>query len=855
MKHLIPLAVSCLLPVFAVAADTGKIDGVVLKDLYFDNLPLSMVLDEISYQIKADLEYEVEFRPDKTDFPHRQLDNKTFVWGPLITARFQEMLLPDALKMLELSNIKIKYKRDKAIIEIEKGPYPGWEAFVQEIELSEFDKLTTYYAKGYGIANKRITRKLRIDALRDYIARSGAAKEYVYRDDKGKVVIKSPAKVDIDDDKINLFLPSGVMLSEVINYLRPFRKREKSDGSNITICRTNSILTDSRRVKIDEFKVTNTQLSKSLFKAFEQAENASDGGVFNFVLKSTAENNPKVSITLRQFTLDKVINFVTKSVGFQYSIDGSRGFVFNPRSDIRRQEVENYTVTDELLMRLALIDSLSGISPIEVDKKILDRFKFEDSNKTDVFYDGARNLRVRTTPIWHDRFQALLRYFTNTDAPNDDRLVHDDYSLYSTLKQTYLTDVEFENETVRNVLDQITNHDAFASPVKILIYNSNSLDIVENTLISGSYPRISLAKLLTVISAQLNMGWNVEDGVIVIRISMVCFPIELGVWRSSDEAVKNQARYYAAREKSSLNPDLYTTKQAAVVSLLDRIDLYPRQRENRDYTGYYITSIMAPKSSPQFNKLLKYLWHPDEKGGKDFADIIIPKLELNEDDIYGVCRKLNRVIYEHSIDSDLIFFHAYDSSIKSPPKITGDFENLRLNEIISILGRSCRFSYRNEIYQMYEHPDQSDKITESIVCPEEVAIKMLNRNSIKGLTWSEVDDALKKTFADADISISEGKFIYNGTAMLLVDVPRKTVHDIYYLIAKTINPENEPFRPGTVIKELQLDDGRALRNAVIWKCHNDRLVLEHDGGWISMSLDEFQELNCGEDFGAIIEVI
>ena len=233
------------------------------------------------------------------------------------------------------------------------------------------------------------------------------------------------------------------MLKEVDDGWRRPQVFETSVDSRKAIVRNEGLFEKLRAIKVPHVSFSGAKLSRAIETLSEisvEADTASpepDQGV-NIVLFDPHHLNPEVTITLRNLSLDRVLQFVTQSVNFQYDIDQDT-VVIRPGEGSSAQSIETefFPISRATVVRLTgqfessnadaphdifASDSATthSIEPNQRDtesalKSFFQRagVNFENIPEATLAYDGSQ-LIVTQTPRNLNRMANILRRYKDS---------------------------------------------------------------------------------------------------------------------------------------------------------------------------------------------------------------------------------------------------------------------------------------------------------------------------------------------------------------------------------------------------------------------------------------------------------
>lgn len=169
----------------------------------------------------------------------------------------------------------------------------------------------------------------------------------------------------------------------------------------------------------------------------------------NFIYINTLYD-PPLTITLRNFSLDKILEFSTKSVGFKYSLSGNSILISGFGYYDNCLETILYEVEEEFLPMIAGLDDWGSLSTHELEQHITQRFWQYTPNAT-CFYDGVGTLYVRTTIRGHYRFAYLLKHVFKGEP-----VIPETNSYVEALKH-YRTDLALNVSTTEALHEALSN--------------------------------------------------------------------------------------------------------------------------------------------------------------------------------------------------------------------------------------------------------------------------------------------------------------------------------------------------------------------------------------------------------------
>lgn len=233
------------------------------------------------------------------------------------------------------------------------------------------------------------------------------------------------------------------MLKEVNDGWQRPQVFETSVDFNNTVVRNEGLLEKLSHIRIPHVSFSGAKLSRAIETLSEisvEADKTSsdtDQGV-NIVLFDPSHLNPEVTITLRNLSLDRVLQFVTQSVNFQYDIDQDT-VVVRPGegSGTQSLETEFFPISRSTVVRLTgQFDSGDDSTPTDIfasDRATTRSFEptqrdtesalksffqragvnFENVPEATLAYDGSQ-LIVTQTPRNLNRMANILRRYKDS---------------------------------------------------------------------------------------------------------------------------------------------------------------------------------------------------------------------------------------------------------------------------------------------------------------------------------------------------------------------------------------------------------------------------------------------------------
>ena len=167
----------------------------------------------------------------------------------------------------------------------------------------------------------------------------------------------------------------------------------------------------------------------ALSEEYDQAETGAKG--VNLVLLDPAGANPTVTLTLRNASLKRLLDFITNSIGYQYEIQAD-AVVLRPGGDRAPMETRFFPVARSVVLRLTgrnpTVASRSGADPLaggaspagagarENDGQVMRNFLqlagvgFDGIPGASLAFDGSQ-LIVTHTPRNLERVQTILNHY------------------------------------------------------------------------------------------------------------------------------------------------------------------------------------------------------------------------------------------------------------------------------------------------------------------------------------------------------------------------------------------------------------------------------------------------------------
>ncbi len=160
------------------------------------------------------------------------------------------------------------------------------------------------------------------------------------------------------------------------------------------------------------------------------AEYAPEQEGVNIVLVDPEQLDPKVTITLRGLTLDKILEWVTKSVGFMYDLEEGMVVIRSPRGNEANLQTEFFPISRATVIRLTGQRGLNQredlkashtqpVLPLVEEETLLRQFfqragvDFERYPGSALAFEGAQ-LIVTQSPRNLERVRNILKRFQDT---------------------------------------------------------------------------------------------------------------------------------------------------------------------------------------------------------------------------------------------------------------------------------------------------------------------------------------------------------------------------------------------------------------------------------------------------------
>lgn len=221
------------------------------------------------------------------------------------------------------------------------------------------------------------------------------------------------------------------MLQEVSQAWERPQALEKENQETPEELASEELLAKLKQITIPKLHVVEVPLSRVVEMLSELAveQNTSREGV-NIVLVDPDQLDPKITITLRNIGLDKVLEWVTKSVGFFYDLEDGMVVIRSPKGDESNLKTEFFPVSRATVIRLTgqrglnqkeeLKDShTQPVLPLAEEEALLRQFfqragvDFERSQNSALAFEGSQ-LIVTQSPRNLNRVRNILKRFQET---------------------------------------------------------------------------------------------------------------------------------------------------------------------------------------------------------------------------------------------------------------------------------------------------------------------------------------------------------------------------------------------------------------------------------------------------------
>ena len=208
-------------------------------------------------------------------------------------------------------------------------------------------------------------------------------------------------------------------------------------------------------IKLPKINFTGMDLTRVIESLSELSlESESEGEGVNMVaLFNPSESNPKINITLRNLSLDKILKFVTQQVNFTYEV-GQDAVTIQASDAIGGSSA---TITEFFPLSMSKIVSIIGFGSEEKD------------TSNDEFYDGA----PIAAPSLNQKIEQLKKFFQNVGV-NFEGVVGS--SLAYDGEQLIVTHTPRNIERLRTYLSNLTELKQVEIEAKFLEVAQNDLD-------------------------------------------------------------------------------------------------------------------------------------------------------------------------------------------------------------------------------------------------------------------------------------------------------------------------------------------------------------------------------------------